>query len=840
MSPWLFLKLARRELRGGVKGFRIFMAGLALGVAAIAAVQSVAGAVLDSLSQDGRAILGGDLALRVLYYPATDEQRAYFESVAQVAETAEMRGMAVRPDDGTSTLVDLKAVGGTYPLYGAVRLVGGADLHATLAESDGTWGAVVEETLLARLDLAIGDHVRVGHAELEIRALIEREPDRAGSNTFSLGPRLMIAEDALAETGLLQPGSMIYYNYRLRLPAEATVTDTIADLRERFPDASWRIRDFTNASPRLAETIGRLALFLTLVGLTALMVGGVGVGNAVKAYLDGRTATIATLKCLGAPSRLVFAIYMAQVLALASVAIVIGLVVGAITPPLIANALSGVLPLDLDAGIYPGALALAAVFGLLTALLFSLWPLARARDVPAAALFRDMVAPQHRWPRPVFIAATGVLTVALAGLAIVTAADMALAAAFTIGTIATFFAFRLASNGIVRLARACGRPRAPALRLALANLHRPGAPTAGVVLSLGLGLTVLIAIALVQGNMSREVNETMPKDAPGFFFVDIQRDQMESFEGLVQGFEGTGALERVPSLRGRIIAANGVPAEQALVTNEHGWILRGDRGVTYRTEPRESDIIIDGEWWAADYAGPPLLSIYRDIAEAFGIGVGDRMTINVLGRDIEAEIASVRDIDWGTLNLNFTLVFSPQPLAAAPHTFMATLETEEASELALQRAVTEQFANVTAVRVRDAIEVVSSLLNRIADAVRGTASITVISGTLVLAGAVAAGHRRRVYDSVVLKVLGATRGDVARAFLYEYGLLGLVTAALAGLVGTLAGWAIVVHILNVEWAFLPAAVLTTATVCTAITLLFGFLGTWRALGQKAAPLLRNE
>ncbi|MCB9946961.1 MAG: FtsX-like permease family protein [Rhodospirillaceae bacterium] len=840
MARRLFLTLARRELRGGLKGFRVFIAGLALGVAAIAAVQSVAGAVLDSLRQDGRAILGGDLDLGLIYTPATDEQRAYLDGIAAVAETAEMRAMARRIEDGDSTLIDLKAVDGAYPLYGSIRLVGGDDLAEALARTGGVWGTVVEETLLTRLGLAVGDRVEVGTAELEIRAVIDREPDRVGGRSLSLGPRLMIATEALGDTGLMQPGSMIYYHYRLALPPGVTADAAVAGLRERFPDASWRVRDFTDASPQLARTIGRLALFLTLVGLTALMVGGVGVGNSVRAYLDGRTATIATLKCLGAPSRLVFATYLAQVLAIAAVAIAIGLVVGAAVPLLLGDAIAGALPIDVATGVYPGALALAAVFGVLTTLVFSLWPLARARSVPAAAMFRDTVAPARGWPGAAVFAVTAVLALALAGLAVVTATDKPLAAGFTAGTVAVFLAFRGAAWGIVRLARACGRPRVPALRLALANLYRPGAPTAGVVLSLGLGLTVLVAIALVQGNMSREVNETMPEDAPAFFFVDIQQGQVEELEALIAGIEGTGRLERAPSLRGRIVAANGVPAEQALVDPQHDWILRGDRGVTYRAGPRPSDTLVAGQWWPPDYAGPPLLSVYRDVADAFGLGVGDRLTINVLGRDIEAEIANIRDIDWGTLNLNFTLVFSPEPLSAAPHTSLATLQATEAAELPLQRAVTQRFPNITLVRVREALEMVSGILGRIADAVRGTASITVVAGTLVLAGAVAAGHRRRVYDAVVLKVLGATRGDIAKAFLVEYGLLGLVTAVLAGLVGTLAGWAIVVFVLDVGWTFLPSAVVTTAVLCTAITLAFGFVGTWRALGQKAAPLLRNE
>ena len=836
----LAARLALRELRGGLRGFRIFLACLTLGVAAIAAVQSVAHGVIDGLRADGRAILGGDVAMRLLYYPATEAQRAHLETAGDLSLVTEMRAMARRTDGARTTLVELKAVDTAYPLYGTLRLHQEIRTTTALARIDGLWGAVAEQMVLDRLGLEVGDRITIGENEVELRGVIDREPDRAGSGTFSLGPRVMIAAAALPETGLIQPGSMIYYHYRVRLPQGADVAAFRADLGQRFPDAGWRVRDFTDAAPQLREMVGRLAMFLSLVGLTALLVGGVGVGNAVKSYLDGRLATIATLKCLGAGSGLVFATYLTQIMILALGGIVVGLLIGAAIPFLLSSLLSDLLPVTAHAALYPGALALAAAFGLLTALTFSVWPLARARETPAAALFRDVVSPTHRRPPAVFALVVVLSALLLGGLAVVSANDRLLALVFLIGAVATLAGFRAAAWLVMRGAARAGRPRHPVLRLALTNLHRPGAPTPSVVLSLGLGLTVLVAIALIQGNLSRQVQDTLPQGAPAFFFVDIQPDQIEPFGQLIAGLEGTGNVESVPSLRGRIVAANGVPAQQALTDPEYAWMLRGDRGVTYRSEPRETDRIVAGTWWAADYAGPPLLSIYRDIATAFGVGIGDRLTINVLGRNIEGQIANLRDIDWGTLTINFTLVFSPQPLAAAPHTFIATVEADDAAEGDVQQTVIERFANVTAVRVKDALDVVNSVLASIGDAVRGTASITLIAGTLVLAGAVAAGHRRRVYDAVVLKVLGATRGDVLRAFVLEYGLMGLITAALAAGVGTIAAWAVLTQVMETDWVFLPGVTAATALLAAAITVAFGFVGTWQALGQKAAPLLRNE
>lgn len=833
-------RVARRELRGGLAGFRIFLACLILGVAAIATVQSVSSGIMDSLRADGRAILGGDLSIRQIYQPLAAEEIAHLERLGRVSATADLRSMVRTLDGGDSTLVEAKGVDGAYPLYGNVRLQGGGALDEALTLRDGVWGTALEPAVIDRLGLSVGDRVRLGDIALEVRAVIEREPDRASGAGFAFGPRLMLSLDALAESGLLQPGSMIYFHHRVALPDGVSAEVAANELRAAFPEATWQVRDYSRAAPSLERTIQRLTLFLTLVGLTALLVGGVGVGNAVKAYMDGKLATVATLKCVGAPGRLVFQAYLLQILALAALGIAIGLAIGAAAPLALNSIVADLLPIEARLGVYPEALLIAAAFGLLTALTFCLWPLARAQEVPAGALFRDLVAPTRGWPTAAPLAAIGLAGLALAGLAVVTAQERTFALYFVLGAIATLLAFRAAAWLVMAAGRRMGRPRAPALRLALTNLHRPGAPTPNVVLSLGLGLTVLVAIALVEGNMTRQMRDNLPDTAPSFFFVDIQSDQIGAFSDLVTEMDGVRNLVRVPSLRGRLVAVNDVPADEALRDPEYAWLIRGDRGVTYRAEPLPSDRLLAGAWWPADYAGPPLVSIYQDIARAFEVGIGDRLTVNVLGRNLEAEIANIREVDWGTMGLNFTMVFSPQPLASAPHTFVATLQTVPENETALQRAVVERFANVTAIRVSEALEVAADILTKIGTAVRSIAAVTLVAGTLVLAGAIAAGHRRRVYDSVVLKVLGATRGTVLRTFLLEYGLLGLLTAAIASLVGTVTAWAVVTRVMQIDWVFLAPTVATTALLCAAITVGFGFVGTWRALGQKAAPLLRNE
>lgn len=845
----LALRLARRELRGGLKGFRIFLACLTLGVTAIAGVGSVSDAVLTGLQRDARVLLGGDMELRLTHVAAEAEQLNFLEQRAEVSTVAEMRAMAraQNPEGGNGgarrVLVELRAVDDLYPLFGTVEMTPAeglpAGLDAALARRDGHWGAVIDRSLLRRLDAAPGDLVRVGELDYRIAGILEREPDRT-SRAFTLGPTFLVAEASLAETGLVQPGSLVQYHYRLRLDPGVTPEATRAALNERFPEAAWRIRDTTEAAPGIGRFINRLTLFLTLVGLTALLVGGVGVGNAVRSYLEGKTATIATLKCLGAPGRLVFQVYMAQILALATIGIVLGLVLGAAATYLAAGLLGNALGWEAELGIYPLPLAIAAAFGLLTAITFSLWPLARARSVAAASLFRDLVTPAGAKLARSTLPALALFGGLLAALAIFTAADRWLALYFVVGAVGALLLFRLAALAIIWAARRLPRPRRPGLRLAIANLYRPGAPTASVVMSLGLGLTVLVAIALIEGNLSRQVSQSLPEEAPGFYFIDIQPDQVEDFNALVRSFPGVSELQQVPMLRGRIAAVNGVAPGELDIPGDVQWVFRGDRGLTWMREPRAVDTLTAGEWWTPDYDGPPLVSLHDEVGRALGIGPGDRLTINILGRDVEVTIANLREVDWSNLSINFVMIFSPGLLEQAPQSHIATVKADPETEDVLEIAVTDRFVNVSSIRVKEALEQVAALIAQIAVAVRAIAAVALVAGVLVLAGAVAAGHHRRVYDAVVLKVLGATRRSVAQTFLLEYGLLGLVTAAIAAAIGTVAAWLVLTEIMQADFVFLPQAVATTAVLATAITVGFGFAGTWRALGQKAAPLLRNE
>lgn len=837
------LRLALRELRGGVRGFRIFLACLALGVATIAAAGSIGSAVESGLASDARRLLGGDLDFSLIYRPIPPEARARLDEMGEVSAQRTLRVMAGNPDTERRALAELKTVDDAYPLIGQVVLDPAQPLAEALARRDGLWGAVADPALLTRLDAGVGDVLTFGQARVEVRAALVTEPDRVASVT-AFGPRLMTAQPVLEESGLILPGSLITHGYRLALPPGRDPGQVRRDLEAEFPDLGWRIRGLDRAAPGLQRMMDRVTLFLTLVGLTALLVGGIGVANAVKAHLDGRAETIATLKCLGASRAQVGLTYLIQIGLLGGLGIVIGLGLGALAP-LAAQGLAGdLLPVKAGFALYPGPLALAALFGALTGVTFSLLPLLRAQVMPGAALFRDAAlaggAGGHLpWPMrlaPLPFAAL------LAGLTVLAAPRPDFALGFVVAAVGGLVIFRLAGEAVSVLARrvspGAGRP---GLRLAVANLHRPGAATVSVLLSLGLGLTVLVTVAQIEGNLKAHLLGRLPERAPAFFFIDLQPDQMPAFRDLLETTGGVELVSQAPMIRGRVVALNGAPVEIDKVAPDARWAVRGDRGLTTAAAPPANLDLTAGQWWPEDYAGPPLISLADGIAEGLGVGVGDTIDLNILGRTLTGEIASLRRVDWSSLSMNFSFILSPGALEGAPATWIATVTADgPAAEDRLEKAVAEPFPNVSAIRVRQALESVNTILAAAGQAIRMAAAVALVAGALVLAGAIAAGHRRRLYDSVVLKVLGATRGDLTRAYALEYGLLGAIAGLLAAGLGTGAAALVTENLMSVPFTFLPTVTLTTVAGAGLLTLAVGFAGTFRALNQPAAPLLKNE
>ncbi|GJE18142.1 ABC transporter permease [Methylobacterium marchantiae] len=839
----LTLRLAFRELRAGLSGFAVFLACIALGVAAISGVASISRSLTDGLGREGKRILGGDLTYSLINREATPDERAALDAQGRVSVVTTLRAMALAGDKGAA-LVELKAVDGAYPAAGELVTDPALPLSDLLAEKEGAYGAVADPLLLTRLDLEVGDRIEIAGKPVAIRGTLVSEPDKI-ANGIGFGPRLLVSAATLRATGLIRPGSLNRWSYRIQAPAadDAELERRIAAVAKAVPDAGWEMRSRSNADPRFAKSVERFTQFLTLVGLTALIVGGVGVANAVNAFVARKRGSIATLKSVGAPGGKVVGIYLTQVMLIAGLGTAIGLVVGAGLPFFLDILFHDALPLPLNPTLAPVELLLAAAYGLLTALAFAIIPLGHAHDVPVSGLFRDVVDPDGRKTRLRYRLVLVAALAALVALALATAFDRRVALMFIVAAGLAFGLLRLVALGLMALARRLPRPRMAAPRMALANLHRPGALTPAIVLSLGLGVTLLVTLSLIDANVRRTLTSSLPARAPNLFFLDIPSADADGFHAELGKLAPGAKIERVPMMRGRIVAINGVPAGEIKPPEDAAWVLDGDRGITYSEDLPEGSSLVAGSWWNAEEGAKPLVSFDSELGRALNLGVGGTVTVNVLGRNLTATVANLRKVEWRSLGINFVMVFSPGTFRGAPHSDLATLTLaggpDAKAEAVILRDVARAYPSVTSVRVKDALDTVNDIVGKLVLAIRGASGVAVVASLFVLAGAIAAGHRARLYDAVVLKTLGATRGRLLLAYTLEYGALGIATAVFGLLAGTLAGWTIVTRVMKLEFALDLSGALVASVLAVVFAILLGLAGTWRILGQKPAPYLRQ-
>ncbi|WP_416908289.1 MAG: ABC transporter permease [Polymorphobacter sp.] len=833
----LALSLALRELRGGLQGLRLLAVCLILGVAALAGVGSLSSAITSGLSERGQLLLGGDIEARFSGRFLTPEERAVLEAAGTTSDVVKLRGMAANPLTGERAYSEVKAVDGNWPLYGA--FVADPDVPIT----PGT--VSLSPALAARLDLTPGQEIMIGSLTLKVASIILEEPDQAGAG-FGFGPNLLMSLDDLEATGLIGLGSQYSSQTQIRLPAadglEAATYDGLlaearAGLEAALEDSDVRWRDSSNGAPSTQRFVNNLGQFLLLVGLTSLVVSGVGVAGGVSAYLAARTRTIATLKTLGADSQLIRNVYLWQVGLVATGAVLVGLALGALTPFAVARFAADSLPVPPSLTPQWGALAAAAAYGLLIALMFALWPLAEAADMPAAQLYRTLTERKAR-PGRGTIAIVAACGIAIVAITLLRAGETPFVLAFMAAAVALVVLLWALAVAVRALAAAAPRPRHMLARLALGNLHRPGAPTRQLVMALGLGLTLFATLASIESSFSNQIDSTIPARAPSFFVIDVPREDIDAFKAKVDELSPGAEITTVPSMRGPVTAVNGVPADEVEAPDE-AWLLRGDRGLSYAAAFPANNELVRGEWWPEDYAGPPLISLDEEAAAALNLDIGDTISVSVLGVEIEAKIASTRKIDWQSLGFNFAILFAPGTLEAAPHGWMATVAVDSDREDVIQREVGRAFPTASIIRVKDVIDQVGVLLGQLSAAIRAAASVTIAAGIAVLIGALASGASARTYDSVLLKLLGATRGQVAAATLAEYLLLALIVSGLALVLGSGAGWFVITQVFSLEWQPRWWPVFATVGLGALVTVLLGLAGSWRALSARPNRVLRG-
>ena len=824
--------IARRDLRGRFVGLRLLIVCLLLGVATLAAIGSLTNAITEELANRGQSILGGDLEIAIAQREATDAELSALKEAGTLSETLRMQAMARLPDGSDTQLVELKGVDGAYPLYGSFTLENGNGVSAPAPNE-----IYVTPALMQRLSLKIGDQIEFGEASFDISGIIAEEPDRL-SEGLSLGPVAITSMESLRTTNLIQPGSLFESKYRLKLPT-ATIPREIGDrLAEQFPNSSWEIKTRDDGAPSTRRFIERMGQFLTLVGLASLVIAGIGVGNGVASYLRGKQGAIATLKILGADSAMIFRIYLFQIMTVALGAIALGLAIGALAPLAIIQIAGDVLPIKPEFALYPLPLLVSALYGLLIVIIFALPPLSRAKTIPAAGIFRGEGRSWRQIDRQSLLG-VGLAIAAIMALALGTADEPLFSASF-IGAAAAILLLLTALGALIRwLASKAPRPKQPLLRLALTSLHRPGAQTGQLVVALGLGLTLFATLAAIQTSLTNEIRSTVPRDAPSFFVLDIPVERADEFRSKVAETSKEAEVNIVPTLRGTITEFGGQRVSDLETLPEGAWVLRGDRGLTYSETVPEGSEIVAGEWWDQDYDGPPLVSVDEEQGAAMGLRIGDSLTISLLGVEIPTKVASFRKVNWRNFGFNYVLVFPPSVLANVPHNVAATIQLDAAKEDSLLSILPEEFPSISMVKVKEIASQIGDILDQMATAIAAAASIAIFSGIAVLIGAIAASRQARIYDSVILKLLGATRTQILSVQAIEYALLALLLSAVALGLGLFAGWFVITQIFEFTWQPDCRIVLLTLAIGAVATLGIGLLGSIPVLSAKPATALRE-
>ncbi len=883
------ISMAWRETRGAWRHFIYFFICIAVGVGALVGVSLFAAHVERAVKKEARGLLGGDLEVRSSR-PLNAVDADFLLSLGNrgivSTNVSELVAMASRkdgvPDQRKATqIIELKAVEPRYPLYGALRLEPASSLIDLLHPSSATCndrachGAVVQETLLLRMGLSIGDSLKIGQATFIISGVVRIEPDRV-ANAFSLGPRVIISQQGLRDTDLIKPGSRVRERHLIRLPEGEALEPLRAELRTRLSAGGVRVSGYRDAQPQLKQFLDQLARYLGLIGLTSLFIGGLGVAVSIHSFLQEKQKSIAILKALGMDSSTIIQIYILQSLGLGLMGSITGLVLGIllqyVLPPLIA----GVFVTDLleqlgaSAGlsvVSVSPLIKGMALGLLATLLFTLWPLLRIRDIRPMVIFRqeiessagenpvDVNSWRMRWGLGdrVNLLTVSAVVAGLGGLSIWQAGSWKFGALFLGGLSLAAVLLSLFAGVLVEGCRSLPKPPSLSFRYAVGNITRPGRHSIGILVAISLSVTVIITVSLVEKSLLHQVGESRPADAPTFFFIDLQPDQIDDFTKLVSRETGGRKPELTPLIRSRLHTVNGVAVKIAeegdhdervdgdRAERQKQWYLSREYVLTFLDQIPKGNQILRGNWWKPGQVfTEPQVSVEEEAAKSLGLEVGSRLEFDIQGVRTNAEVASIRKVDWGNFSTNFYMILSPGSLDGAPLTYVATINVPSDQEVPLQQAVVDSFPNVSAINVGDVLDNFSRVLDHLALAIQAVAIFCVVTGGLVMAAALSATRYRRLYESVILKTLGATRGLIARAFAAEYAILGLAGGVMAVGLSSVLSWLMLTYLFEISWSLQHTTLITGLTFTIVLALSVGFLSTFHILGERPLKILRHE
>ena len=899
-----------REIRGSWRQFVFFLACLTVGVGAVVGIELFATNVETLILRDARSLLGGDLEIRVAHQ-LSESGRGTLDTLrdrhVDVTHVKELVGMAAVPsvaysqipdndcpspctpgsspgqtlsqrerefDAPATQLVELKAVDELYPLYGQVELRPRQPLRSALAAVESScpaqpcFGAVVQESLLISLGIQLHDHVKIGQAWFAVTGILAKEPNRVAT-AFSLGPRVLISRQALNATDLVKPGSRIRERYLLRVPESLALDPLRGELQGRLGSEGAGVSSYRDAQPRIRRFLDQLTVYLGLIGLTALFVGGIGIACTIHGFMRRKLTTVAILKTLGADAGLLIKVYLFQGLFMGCLGSLAGVALGAGLQRLLPALLGELIPLDIDSQVTVLPLAKGLLVGTLTTFCFTIWPLLAIREIPPALVFRREVEQHHvpvegsrfRWMWNALLEIVRdrhrlgtalMMGFGLIVLAAWQARSLTLGALFLLAFGAAVVVLQVGAWALLHGLRTLPRPRSFVVRQALGNVQRPGNYTRGMAVAIGVGVMVIVTVALVKSSLLIALGERIPKDAPTFFFIDVQPDQRESFEAIVQRESPHASYRLTPVVRARLRTLDGnVIDPEEHKGKRNGWYFTREYVLTALSALPRDNVVVKGTWWTADSEEmtkgdhenqdvPIRVSVEEEAARNLGVDLGSTIEFTVQGVPVSAVVESMRQIDWGSFTMNFFMILSPGALDGAPMTYIASAKVETKEEMPLQHALVRALPNVTAIKVGDVLDNVARLLEQLAWAIQGIALLSMVSGAVVMTAALSSTRYRRLYESAILKAIGGTRGIVVESFAVEFALIG----GLAGLIGvglaSVLSWAILHFFLDLSWTFQPLVLSWGFLATVSLAVAVGLLSTFKLLGEPPLAVLRQE
>ena len=850
------------------------------------AVDLFATNVEQTILGDARGLLGGDIELswrRTMSQNGQDVLNSLSERKITVSHITEFAAMAAvesnqAQDHGTNTasqLVELKALDSWYPLYGNLLVEPAQSIEQLLApvqrdcQRTPCFGAIAQESLLIRLNVSLGSELRIGQTNFIIKGILRKEPDKIAT-AFSLGPRIMISREALEATDLVKTGSRIHERYRLRLVASANLERWLGELRGRLSKEGVQVNSYRDAQPRLRRFLDQLTLYLGLIGMTILWVGGIGVACTVQGFITQKTPIIATLKTLGADSSQVISIYLTQSLLLGCIGSLAGGILGTGLHQGLPLLLQGIIPdtFSVDPTLTPILRGIAV--GTLATLAFSLWPLLAIRSVSPSLIFRQDIDRAMTHTKPLSWTVTLITVLknwwkdrvqrmtslliggCLLGLAIWQAHSLSLGLFFAGAFIVGILALLGGSSVLFWVLRRIHFPQQWLLRHSTHNLQRPGNFTKAMTLAIGIGIMLMTTLVTVQQTLLHLIEDQIPTSAPSFFFIDIQPDQEAPFKQIVEQHIPESDYDLVPVVRSRLTAID----EQSINPEDHkgkrnGWYFTREYVVTtFQTLPKDN-LLTQGQWWdnssLQDSSGSaqtlnhvPLVSVEEEAAKHLGLSLGSTLTLNIQGVPFVAKVSSLRKVDWGSFSMNFFMIVEPGALDGAPITYIATARVPQTVEITLQQAIVATMPNITAIHVGDVLNNIAKIFRQLAMGIQALAILCLITGAVVMIAAISINRYRRVHELAILKALGGSRGLLLFSLGTEFGLIGGFAGVIGLGLGCLLSWSILYFFFDLSWVINMSVLLTGLLMTIVLTLFTGFLGTYRLLGFPPLSVLRQE